>query len=71
MSLDRSGLMIIRIWFEPGSSKPLRVRMRTSSDVSTGFDREITVADAASASEVLKAWLDEAEARAESARDFR
>ena len=62
--------MIIRTWFVPGSSKPLRVRMRTTSDVSTGLDREITVAGAASASEVIKAWLDEAEARAESARDF-
>jgi hypothetical protein len=69
MSPYRSGLLIIRTWFERGSSKPLRAHIRSTTDVSNGFEQEVTSRDAASASEVVKTWLDEAEAAGGSTDD--
>jgi hypothetical protein len=61
MSSERNGLMIIRTWFERGSSKPLRAHIRSTTDLSKGFERDTTVGDADAASEVVKTWLDELE----------
>jgi len=38
--------MILRAWVEPGSTKPLRVHLRSSLDMSNPFDKERIFADA-------------------------
>jgi hypothetical protein len=57
MPLYRTGLMIIRAWVEKGSRKPLRAHIRATTDVSKGLDSELIVADTASASAKVEAWL--------------
>ena len=53
----RTGLLIIRAWVEKASTKPLRAHIRTTADVSQGFENELTVADVASANAVVETWL--------------
>jgi uncharacterized protein YrrD len=57
MPLYRTGLLVIRAWVEKASSKPLRAHIRTTTDVSKGFESELTVADAPSASATVETWL--------------
>ena len=57
MPIDRTGLMIIRAWLEPGSSKPLRAQIRLSTDVGAGFEREMTLADVPAVAAAVEAWL--------------
>jgi hypothetical protein len=54
-----TGLLIIRAWDEPGSSSPLRVQIRLTTDVSLGVERRETLADADAVIEVVRAWLQE------------
>jgi len=61
MPLQHTGLLIIRAWVEKGSRKPVRAHIRATTDVSKGFDSELTVADKASASAKVEAWLDDVE----------
>jgi len=53
----RTGLLIIRAWIEPGSSSPLRVQIRLTTDVSLGVERGETIADADVAIEIVRIWL--------------
>jgi len=55
----RTGLLIIRAWAEPGSSSPLRVQIRITTDVSLGVERSETIAEADAVVEVVRAWLQE------------
>jgi hypothetical protein len=57
MPLDRTGLMIIRAWVEQGSSQPLRARIRFTTDVGSGFEREMTLADVPAVSAAVELWL--------------
>jgi len=57
MPLHRSGLLIIRAWLEPGSTRPLRAHLRMSSDVAAGFDREVTLANVEDVSSAVEDWL--------------
>lgn len=57
MPLDRTGLMIIRAWIEPGSSKPLRARVRLTRDVGAGFEEEMTLTDVPAVSAAVEFWL--------------
>jgi hypothetical protein len=59
MTLDRTGLLIIRAWLEGGSSKPLRAHIRMTSDISTGLTGEMTLADVSAVSAAVEAWLEE------------
>lgn len=59
MSLDRTGLLIIRAWLEDGSSKPLRARVRLTTDVTNGFDSEVMLADVHTVTGVVEAWLED------------
>ena len=63
-----TGLMIIRTWVEPGSIKPLRARIRLTTDISMGFEREVTLADIPAVSEAVEAWLIEVVQRSDSTR---
>ena len=57
MSNTRTGLLIIRAWAEPGSSSPLRVQIRLTTDVSLGLERSETITEADAVVEVVQAWL--------------
>jgi len=57
MGRDRAGLLIIRAWVEEGSSEPLRAQVRVSSDVSAGFERELTFVRVDDVCATLKEWL--------------
>jgi hypothetical protein len=53
----RTGLLIIRAWAEPGSSSPLRIQVRLTTDVSLGVERRETVTEADAAVEIVQIWL--------------
>ena len=57
MTKTRTGLLIIRAWAEPGSSSPLRVQIRLTTDVSLGVERSETVTEADAAIQIVKIWL--------------
>jgi hypothetical protein len=59
MVFDHAGLLIIRAWTEPGSSKPLRAHIRFTTDIGDGFGNEQTLADVSAVSAVVEAWLQE------------
>jgi hypothetical protein len=54
---DPTGLMVIRAWVEEGSSEPLRVQMRLTTDVSKGYQRTIVLSDIQAASAAVEGWL--------------
>ena len=66
MTIDRTGLLIIRAWIEEGSSKPLRAQVRISTDVSSGFERTLTLAEPEAVRDTVLEWLDEIMKGAES-----
>ncbi len=45
MKRQQTGLMVLRVWTEEGSTEPLRVDVRQNHDVSTGFHRTLTLTD--------------------------
>src|SRR5687767_3441329 len=57
MPLYSTGLLIIRAWVEKASAKPLRAYIRSTTDVSQGFENEVTVVDVASAHAAVETWL--------------
>ena len=59
MTTSRIGLFIIRAWVEPGSSLPLRVHIRRTTDVSQGLDQGLTVAEEEAVVVAVQAWLSE------------
>jgi hypothetical protein len=56
---DKTGLLIIRAWVEEGSSARLRAAVRATTDVSTGFDRTVTLARADEVGATVQEWLAE------------
>lgn len=56
---DRTGILIIRAWIEPGSFAPLRAHIRQTTDVTIGLQDGTTVTDEAAVAEVVRAWLNE------------
>lgn len=57
MTLDHTGLLIIRAWVEQGSSKPLRAQIRLTANIGDGFERELTLVEVADVSMVVETWL--------------
>jgi len=53
----RTGLLIMRAWAEPGSSSPLRVQIRLTTDVSLGVERSETLTEQDAVIEIVQAWL--------------
>lgn len=54
---DRTGLLIIRAWTEPGSTEPLRAQVRLTTDISAGFERTLTLSRSADVCAVVREWL--------------
>jgi|HubBroStandDraft_6_1064221.scaffolds.fasta_scaffold425524_2 hypothetical protein len=61
MASETTGVLIIRAWIEPGSSEPLRARVRTTTDVSGGAERTQTFSKAEDVCAAVRAWLSEIE----------
>jgi hypothetical protein len=57
MYSDRTALLIIRAWLEGESLDPLRARVRLTTDVSTGFEQELTLTDVKAVSSAVETWL--------------
>jgi hypothetical protein len=57
MSAPPTGLMVIRVWIEEGSSNPLRAVIRHTSDVSSGFSSATTLSEADRVLDEVKAFL--------------
>jgi len=57
MPLDRTGLMIIRAWVEPGSLRPLRARIRLTTNVGTGFESEMMLSDLPAITTAVELWI--------------
>ena len=57
MTGDRAGLMIIRAWVEHGSSEPLRVQIRRTTDVAAGLQRTVTLVRADAVAAAVQEWL--------------
>ena len=58
MSSGSTGLLIIRAYVEAGSSLPLRAEIRLTSDVSTGFEQAVVLADRDLVARLVGDWLD-------------
>jgi hypothetical protein len=52
-----TGLVVIRAWVEEGPSETLRVQVRFARDVSSGFDRTLTLTRAENVAAVVQEWL--------------
>ena len=57
MARSLTGLLIIRAWLEDESSKPLRAHLRATTDVSSGFEKSVTVADPEAVRRAVDGWL--------------
>jgi hypothetical protein len=57
MPSQRTGLLIIRAWLEPGSSEPLRAHIRVTSDISAGIERTVALAESDTVMELVDEWL--------------
>jgi hypothetical protein len=57
MAFNPTGLLIIRAWIEPASSKPLRAQIRLTTNVSDGITSEMTLVEISSVSAQVEAWL--------------
>jgi hypothetical protein len=55
----RIGLFLIRVWIEPGSSSPLRAQIRSTTDVSRGFEQRLTVAEKEAVVAAVQTWISE------------
>jgi len=56
---DPTGLLIIRVWIEYGSSAPLRAELSETSDVSNGIDRQSVHSSVVEVGTEVQAWLRE------------
>lgn len=59
MESDRTGLLIIRAWTEPGSSEPLRAEVRIVMDACAGVERTLTLSRIEAVCATVQQWLDE------------
>ena len=57
MPAPRTGLLIIRLWMEEGSSEPLRAHIRRTTDVSSGFEQDMTLSQVPAVCEAVETWL--------------
>ena len=71
MTLNPTGLLIIRAWLEKASSKPLRAHIRATTDVSKGLESEFTVTDIPATAAAVEKWLGDVAAEDELARNAR
>jgi len=54
---DVTALFLVRLRFEPGSVEQMRAEVRTTHDVSAGFEASATVTDVEAAVVLLREWF--------------
>ena len=59
MRVGPVGLLVIRVWVEEGSERPLRAEVKSTSDTRLGFDRQATLSEAEAVVALISAWLQE------------
>ncbi|MCW3035638.1 MAG: hypothetical protein JWM17_950 [Actinobacteria bacterium] len=57
MPASRTGLLIVRVWVEVGSSEPLRAHIRLTTDVSSGFEQGMTLSQVPAVCQAVETWL--------------
>ncbi|MEX1023005.1 MAG: hypothetical protein WD058_07635 [Dehalococcoidia bacterium] len=57
MATNPTALLIIRAQFERDTEVPLRVYVRSTNDVSAGFEKSFILSDADKVLEVIRDWL--------------
>ena len=58
MPSQRTGLLIIRAWLEPGSiGAAARAQIRVTTDISTGIERTVALAESDTVMELVDEWL--------------
>lgn len=58
MTQQQTGLMVLRVWTEEGSTEPLRVDVRETYDLSRGFRRTVTLTDVDRVLVTVRAFLE-------------
>ena len=58
MTSGRDPTLLIRAWFEDGSSAPLRANIRFADEHSEGFGESTTVTTPEAAAEIVRLWLE-------------
>jgi hypothetical protein len=56
---SRTGLLVIRVWLEEGSQRPLRAQVRLTTDVSAGFERAHTLTEVEATCGKVRDWLEQ------------
>jgi len=57
MNPDQVGLLIVRVWIEPGSPRPARLQLRATTDPAAGFTRTHTLTDIEETIETIRTFL--------------
>jgi hypothetical protein len=65
MGIAPVGLLIIRIWHEEGSERPLRIEVRVTGDTRCGFERALAFSEGEPVEALVRAWLAEVLARSD------
>ena len=58
MTRHQTGLMVLRMWTEDGSSQPLRVDVKQTHDLAVGFRRALTFTDVDLALTAVRTFLE-------------
>lgn len=57
-NLQPTGLMVLRVSVERGSSHPLRAHIRETSDVTHGFERSFVLSDVETTLQSVREWIE-------------
>ncbi len=57
MRHDRTGLLIIRAWVEEESAEPLRIHLRSTTNIAAGLDPPMHLASGDRVAEIVRNWL--------------
>jgi hypothetical protein len=54
---DRTGVVVVRVWLEPGHEQGLRARI-TATDLATSREMTVSAASIDEIVEIVRAWID-------------
>jgi hypothetical protein len=54
-----TGVLIVRVWIEQGSTQPLRAHVRCTTDISSGDERSMTLTRVDAVCQAVQNWLEE------------
>lgn len=61
---ERTGVLVLRMWIEPGAEDGLRARITTSDDLGSEERTSVVAADVDEILRIVRAWVDAFVARA-------